>query len=187
MKVCSTCEREYKPSSRHKDCPKCRAEKRKTPCVECGALCRYASERCVRCAGLAQKGKANPNWQGGKYYNKKGYIMIRCPWHPRGSAQSGYVFEHILVMEDILGRYLVEGENVHHKNGVKDDNRPENLELWTRPQPVGIRAEDAVVWAQEVLGLYAPELLNGCNTNSSEDGTRTGESVPPISTRDLLH
>ena len=89
--------------------------------------------------------------------------MIRTPGR-------NYVFEHVLVMENFLGRELIKGENVHHLNGVRDDNRLENLELWTKPQPAGIRAEDAVVWAQEVLGLYAPELLNGCNTGAVEDG-----------------
>ena len=45
-------------------------------------------------------------------------------------------------MEEKLGRKLVKGESVHHINGVRDDNRPENLELWITFQPYGQRASD---------------------------------------------
>jgi len=57
-------------------------------------------------------------------------------------------------MEASLGRHLYPDETVHHINGVRDDNRPENLELWVRPQPSGIRAADAVSWARGILRRY---------------------------------
>jgi HNH endonuclease len=79
--------------------------------------------------------------------------MVHMPGHPRAST-NGYVFEHILVMERILGRSLEPGETVHHRNGVRDDNRPKNLELWIRPQPTGIRVDDAIEWAREIIARY---------------------------------
>jgi hypothetical protein len=84
-------------------------------------------------------------------------MMVLSPGHPRAD-KARYVFEHILVMEELLGRYLLPGENVHHLNGIRDDNRPENLELWTRPQPIGIRTSDAVAWAHEIIRRHEAEL-----------------------------
>jgi hypothetical protein len=59
-------------------------------------------------------------------------------------------------MQEMLGRELFPDENVHHINGVRDDNRPENLELWSTSQPSGQRIPDKVEWALEILRRYAP-------------------------------
>lgn len=72
-------------------------------------------------------GLHSPTWRGGRNY-RNGYVVILAHNHPN-ATKAGYMFEHRLVMEQILGRYLLPSEKVHHKNGVKDDNRPENLKL----------------------------------------------------------
>ena len=75
-----------------------------------------------------ESGEGHPEWKGGRIVNKDGYIQVYMPEHP--GRKGKYVLEHRLVMEKHLGRYLLPNEVVHHKNGVKDDNRIENLEVF---------------------------------------------------------
>lgn len=75
------------------------------------------------------------------HLNRDGYFMVT-----RGKRRD---LEHRFVMEEMLGRPLMPFENVHHINGVRDDNRPENLELWAKPQPAGQRAIDLARWVAE--------------------------------------
>ena len=79
------------------------------------------------------RGEQASHWQGGKIrLSATGYVLSYCPDHP--FAMNGrYVYEHRLVMERFLGRYLMTDEQVHHRNGVKDDNRLENLQIVSHP------------------------------------------------------
>lgn len=101
---------------------------------------KFCSVRCARSGPGPNTGERAWNWRGGRALHG-GYVMVRAPGHPRAASRR-YVFEHIVVMEQLLGRVLLPNEHVHHKNGRRDDNRPENLELWRTKEPPSVRASD---------------------------------------------
>lgn len=105
----------------------------------------YWTIHCSRkCVDAAQTGSNNLMWKGGRLIVKSGYVWVWAKDHPKARKGNPYVREHVLVMEKHLGRYLKLGENIHHKNGIKDDNSLSNLELWTSYQVPGQRVEDLI-------------------------------------------
>ena len=99
---------------------------------------RLSERRCNPCAmkewGLRNQGENSINYKGGMI-NEGGYRLVRLPpdsFYLPMSRSTRYLFEHRLVMAKHLGRNLHLWEIVHHKNGLRDDNRLENLELHTR-------------------------------------------------------
>jgi hypothetical protein len=86
-----------------------------------------------------------------------GYRIIGVPGDTPGARKqrTGYIIlEHRHVMQQMLRRELVKGETVHHINGMRSDNRPENLELWVSSHPRGQRVEDHLAWAREIICRY---------------------------------
>lgn len=133
-RTCPVCGQEFVPAT----------GRRQTCGRSCGARLSYwPGHRGVRRRSnrAYARGAEHRFWKGGRVIDKKGYIRIWKPDHPRASKQS-YVMEHRLVMEQTLGRYLEPWENVHHINGIKGDNRPQNLELWASKQPAYQRVGD---------------------------------------------
>lgn len=100
------------------------------------------------CANRADKpGRSEARGGKGRYINSYGYVQVLV-------APRKFRAEHRIVMEEKLGRSLLPEETVHHINGKRDDNRPENLELWSSRHPKGQRVEDLVSFAREILELY---------------------------------
>lgn len=109
-----------------------------------------------RCAACRANGAA------GRTIDQQGYVILFIPTgevYANGHRKIRRVREHRHVMAKMLGRPLERHEEVHHKNGCRSDNRPQNLELWSTRQPKGQRIEDKVAWAKELLALYEPEAL----------------------------
>jgi hypothetical protein len=95
--------------------------------------------KCRAATIAAHKGKRSCNWKGGRTLDNFGYVLIYLPGHPNAKVgrTHGYVYEHRLIMSQHLGRPLRSDEYVHHKNGVKDDNRLENLEVVSKRVHLG--------------------------------------------------
>lgn len=126
--------------------------------------CHRCGEEFVRQAHAVRKGRKHTFCSANCYHahqrglnrrlNSFGYVLIYVGKDTPGVPKSGVVLEHRWVMQQALGRPLTDLENVHHKNGIRSDNRIENLELWTRSQPPGQRVSDKIRWARDFLALY---------------------------------
>lgn len=83
--------------------------------------------------------------------NAAGYLFRKVTVTGEGRKT---IFQHRFVMEEFLGRKLQDNETIHHKNGDRNDNRIENLELWSSFQPTGQRIKDKLDWAHQIINQY---------------------------------
>lgn len=131
----------------------CRCKCGKEIIVNASTLLRGTTRSCgcLRKEIHSRSGPANPLWKSGKYTDVNGYVNIK-------QSNGSMLKEHRVIMEKILGRKLYDNETVHHKNGVRSDNRPENLTLMVGAHPTGINIKDAVMWAREIINRYESML-----------------------------
>ena len=149
-KLCPICGKQYRSTAEtcSKNCGyvlRRSKTKRRANCEVCGKplppnvkpRVRFCSRHCAMVARNKHGGHTIP--EGGKYIDGTGYVRIK--------TKQGWLQEHRLIMEQILGRPLEPTERVHHKNSIRNDNRPENLELWSvnKKDPPGKRIIDWVI------------------------------------------
>jgi HNH endonuclease len=132
----------------------CRSPKCERP-VRARGLCATHHTRWLKDQDISPPIRGCERWyEGSRRTTSRGYVEVYSPEHANASEARGTVLEHRLVMAEALGRPLTANENVHHLNGVRDDNRLENLELWSTMQPTGQRVSDKLNWARHLLTKY---------------------------------
>ena len=147
MPPCDTCGKpmSYRGGVR---CAECRAENVRVlqTCPQCGGPKQESAKACAVCRKMTWSLRATEATSpddlavGGSWRTPQGYVFRYVGNHPH--YPKGGIPEHRLVMEQTLGRFLEPHERVHHINGIREDNRPENLELWKIDHPSGVRGKD---------------------------------------------
>ena len=102
---------------------------------------------------------------GSRRIGKGGYVTLK--------TENGIVVEHRYVMEKMLGRKLKVGETVHHRNGIRHDNRPENLELWVVPPRFGQRIEDLIEY---LIEFHRMKVIAALEDHARRDRLLSGPS-----------
>jgi len=121
-------------------------------------------------------------WPGDSFLLDTGYVKVYRPDHPR-AWRSGWMMQHRLVMEQMAGRPLESFEEVHHRNGVRHDKRPENLELWDTSQPAGQRVMDKmryyVALAMRTAAIHGADVVSPEERAEIADGLRAALDAMP--------
>jgi len=138
--------------------------------------------KAMKAAGIPRRrvgpksGSEHPQWKGGRFQDDDGYILVYAPNHPF-CRKSGYILEHRLVMEGMVRRFLLDEEVVHHKNDVRNDNRPDNLELFS------CNADHLAETLKGKCPKWTPEgyarVLENCRKNASDPARNTKNRLQP--------